>query len=88
MNSRIVRVAAILGLLGLPAVVAEGQPESQARCPEDVETLLSGQFRWVATKPLVAPAERPEDPCHVIEAAPRPLRFASTPVLSPGRGSR
>jgi hypothetical protein len=68
MNSRIVILAAILGLLGVPvAVVAEGQPESQAGRSKDIETLLSGQFRWVATKPLVSPAKRPEDPCHAIK---------------------
>jgi hypothetical protein len=63
MNSRIVTLAAILGFLGVPAAVAE----NQAQRSQDIETLLSGQFRWVATRPLVAPAERPEDPCHAIK---------------------
>jgi Glycosyl hydrolase family 62 len=68
MSRQILTLAAILGLLVVPvAVVAEGQPESQAGRLRNIETLLSGQFRWVATKPRVAPAERPEDPCHAIK---------------------
>ncbi len=32
-----------------------------------IEKLLAGELRWTMTPPLVAPADRPEDPCHAIK---------------------
>jgi hypothetical protein len=32
-----------------------------------LEALRTGTFRWESTGPLVAPAERPDDPCHAIK---------------------
>ena len=35
--------------------------------PPQSEGLLAGRFAWTVGAPLVAPVERPEDPCHAIK---------------------
>jgi hypothetical protein len=47
------------------AVGAAGPPPTTA--PQEVQDLFNSRFRWVATGPLVAPAARPDDPCHAIK---------------------
>jgi hypothetical protein len=57
-----------LGLVN--AVVACGPDDPQAgkaHRHQDAEAIRTGHFQWIATDPLVAPAERPEDPCHAIK---------------------
>lgn len=52
---------------------AESTPASsggggeKTRTDGGIEELLAGRFRWKASQPLVAPAQRPEDPCRSIK---------------------
>jgi dienelactone hydrolase len=41
---------------------------------QKIEALLAGRFRWVASLPLIAPADRPADPCFGIKD-PTVVRF-------------
>ena len=65
---RIVVLAVYIGLAGMPALGrADDPPADDARRAQGAEALRSGRFRWVATGPLLAPAHRPEDPCHAVK---------------------
>jgi hypothetical protein len=61
----VVRSLAVLAALGLLAVAlaADEPPGRAGGRPPAVEDLLAGRFRWVASGPLVAPVDRPADPC-------------------------
>ena len=65
MRSRLATLLTVIGLAGIAA--AEDRPDLEAQRAPAVEELLAGRFRWVATGPLVAPAARPEDPCHAVK---------------------
>ena len=49
-----------------PCGAAQDRSESD-RGGQAVEDLLAGRFQWKISGPLVAPAERPEDPCYSIK---------------------
>ncbi|MBI5393691.1 MAG: glycoside hydrolase [Verrucomicrobia bacterium] len=55
-------VAALAGL-GLLSAAADARAADQG-LPAN---LLSGNFVWTCSTPLVAPANRPEDPCHSVK---------------------
>ena len=75
MKSRIVTLVAFLGLAGIPGTgIPDDRPDSGAGPSRAVDNLLSGQLRWLATGPLVTPAQRPGDPCHAIKD-PTVVRF-------------
>ena len=48
------------GLLGALLLLSLAPSSAQAAEPNP---LLSGEFKWTSTTPLLAPVERPEDPC-------------------------
>jgi hypothetical protein len=65
---RVIFLAAFIGLTGVPdAGRADDPPVDDARRAQEVESLHSGRFRWLATGPLVAPVDRPDDPCHSVK---------------------
>ena len=42
------------------------QPDS-AHAGQVMDDLLTGRFQWMISQPLVAPVERPEDPCYSVK---------------------
>jgi hypothetical protein len=50
-------IAWLVGVAGFGRLLAAAEPQ----------WLTTGQFQWTAAAPLVAPADRPEDPCHAIK---------------------
>ncbi len=63
------RVAVAAGLVACAAWGAEVTKEISTRPQQEqpLKQLLAGRFRWQAGGPLVAPADRPEDPCHAVK---------------------
>lgn len=51
---------------GTTALVAQ-QPAGAAAKRQAVEDLLAGRFQWTISQPLLAPADRPEDPCYSVK---------------------
>lgn len=59
-------LAGALPWMGWSATVPEKTSTRPAR-RGSIEDLLAGRFRWRTGPPLVAPADRPSDPCHAIK---------------------
>jgi hypothetical protein len=60
--------AARLAAQDRPAAARSGRATPQpARSSPAIADLLAGRFQWKISGPLVAPAERPEDPCYSIK---------------------
>ena len=61
------RISLVL-VLTAAAIAATSTPAQEtaqsAPAGQTVGDLLGGRFRWKISEPLVAPAERPEDPCY------------------------
>jgi len=50
------------------SLASENKAESQSgQTDQAIAQLLSGNFRWSISQPLVAPTERPDDPCRSIK---------------------
>lgn len=47
-------------------IAAQSQPESN-RARQAIDNLLAGRFQWTISPPLVAPINRPEDPCFSVK---------------------
>lgn len=68
--NRVRLVVTLLALSIMLAIRAELAAGASADPPERervVAALLAGQFRWTYGPPLVAPADRPEDPCFSVK---------------------
>ncbi|MBI4326170.1 MAG: hypothetical protein HY674_13040 [Chloroflexi bacterium] len=52
-------------IIGLGVARAKGaEPAGRERA---IDELLSGRFHWTVSRPLLAPAQRPEDPCQSVK---------------------
>jgi endo-1,4-beta-xylanase len=56
-------LAMSLAWLGAPLSAAEDASDSRGG-RRAIEDLLAGRFQWKISPPLVAPADRPEEPCY------------------------
>ncbi len=63
MNRRRFLAALSGSVLARPSVSTSAEPK---RSPS-VDGLLPSSFNWLASSPLVSPANRPHDPCHAIK---------------------
>lgn len=54
--------------------LARKQPGQLDTARQAIGKLLSGNFEWKSTGPLLGPSERPEDPCHAVKD-PSVVRF-------------
>lgn len=63
-----IRKLAALAIVTLLAGSAEAQMKTPATQPTSrPDPFLTGEFRWKAGAPRIAPASRPSDPCHAIK---------------------
>lgn len=65
-NLTALAVASILPWALAAMGVAPPQPDS-AHAGQVMDDLLAGRFQWMISQPLVAPVERPEDPCYSVK---------------------
>ncbi|MGQ9575337.1 MAG: non-reducing end alpha-L-arabinofuranosidase family hydrolase [Thermoguttaceae bacterium] len=68
MKTNRIRLTAVLAwaLVAPAPMVAQDLPGA-AGPRRAVEDLLAGRFQWTISQPLVAPAQRPEDPCYSVK---------------------
>jgi len=58
-------ISFVLIAIGMPSMSGNAQDRADSdRGARTIEDLLAGRFRWKISEPLVAPAERPDDPCY------------------------
>jgi len=49
------------------AAALAGEADVKADTARQIKRLMAGEFMWQATVPLVAPADRPDDPCRAVK---------------------